>query len=130
MTAHFDVLIRDATIVDGTGIDRIPGSVGIRGERIVAVGDLDATANRIVQAHGLIVSPGFVDPHSHADLNILDEPLAENLIMQGVTSFIGCNCGHCRAPLRATGAPRSGVAWISWACRWTFPTCGSGGIWL
>jgi len=100
MTAHFDVLIRDATIVDGTGSDRIPGSVGIQGERIVAVGDLDATANRIVQAHGLIVSPGFVDPHSHADLNILDEPLAENLIMQGVTSFIGCNCGHCRAPLR------------------------------
>ncbi len=100
MTAHFDVLIRDATIVDGTGIDRIPGSVGIRGERIVAVGDLDATANRIVQAQGLIISPGFVDPHSHADLNILHEPLAENLIMQGVTSFIGCNCGHCRAPLR------------------------------
>jgi N-acyl-D-amino-acid deacylase len=100
MTAHFDILIRDATIVDGTGSARYPASVGICGERIAAIGDLEATANRVIEARDLIVSPGFVDPHSHADLNILDEPLAENLIMQGVTSFIGCNCGHCRAPLR------------------------------
>ena len=48
---------------------------------------------------GLALSPGFVDPHSHVDLNILVHPLAENMIMQGITTFIGCNCGHCRAPL-------------------------------
>lgn len=100
MTTHFDVLIRDATVVDGTGNARFLGSVGIRGERIAAVGALEATATRMIDGSGLVVSPGFVDPHSHADLNILDQPLAENLMMQGVTSFIGCNCGHCRAPLR------------------------------
>lgn len=100
MTAHFDLLIQGATIVDGTGNDRFAGSVGIRGERIAAVGDLEATASRVIDGFGLVASPGFVDPHSHADLNILAQPLAENLIMQGVTSFIGCNCGHCRAPLR------------------------------
>jgi N-acyl-D-amino-acid deacylase len=100
MTAQYDVLIQGATIVDGTGRSRFQGSVGIRGAKIVAVGDLTGTAARLIDGRGLVVSPGFVDPHSHADLNILEEPLAENLIMQGVTTFIGCNCGHCRAPLR------------------------------
>jgi N-acyl-D-amino-acid deacylase len=97
---HYDVLIQDATIVDGTGSPRFSGSIGIRGERVVAVGNIAGAATRVIEGSGLTVSPGFVDPHSHADLNILQEPLAENLIMQGVTTFIGCNCGHCRAPLR------------------------------
>ncbi len=100
MTAYYDVLIRNATIVDGTGAPRFEGSVGIRGEKIEAVGALGGEADRVIDGTGLVVSPGFVDPHSHVDLNILQEPLAENMIMQGVTTFIGCNCGHCRAPLR------------------------------
>jgi N-acyl-D-amino-acid deacylase len=100
MTTHFDLLIKDASIVDGTGGPRFKGSVGIRGEKIAAIGDLQATATQVIEANGLVASPGFVDPHSHLDLNILERPLADNLIMQGVTAFIGCNCGHCRAPIR------------------------------
>ena len=61
-----------------------------------------------IDAHGLALSPGFVDPHSHVDLNVLVHPLAENLIMQGVTTFIGCNCGHCRAPL---SGPQYATRW-------------------
>ena len=99
MTTHYDLLIQNATIIDGTGAPRYRASLGIIGERIAAIGDLSGTAERLIDAHGLALSPGFVDPHSHVDLNVLVHPLAENLIMQGVTTFIGCNCGHCRAPL-------------------------------
>jgi N-acyl-D-amino-acid deacylase len=100
MAEHYELLIKDAEIVDGTGAPRFRGSVGIIGEKIAAIGNLTGTATRIIDVQGLVLSPGFVDPHSHVDLNILQEPLAENMIMQGVTTFIGCNCGHCRAPLR------------------------------
>ena len=99
MTTHYDLLIQNATIIDGTGAPRYRASLGIVGERIAAIGDLSGTADRLIDAHGLALSPGFVDPHSHVDLNVLVHPLAENMIMQGVTTFIGCNCGHCRAPL-------------------------------
>ncbi len=100
MTTHYDLLIQNATIIDGTGALRRQGSVGIIGEKIAAIGDLSGTAERVIDAHGMVLSPGFVDPHSHVDLNVLVRPLAENMIMQGITTFIGCNCGHCRAPLR------------------------------
>ncbi len=100
MSDHYDMLIKDATIVDGTGQPRFKSSVGIIGDKIAAIGHLTGTGARVINGEGLILSPGFVDPHSHLDLNILQYPLAENLIMQGVTTFIGCNCGHCRAPLR------------------------------
>ncbi len=100
MAEYYDLLIKDAEVVDGTGGPRFRGSVGIVGEKIAAVGSLMDAASTVIEGQGLVLSPGFVDPHSHVDLNILQQPLAENMIMQGVTTFIGCNCGHCRAPLR------------------------------
>lgn len=97
----FDLLFREATIVDGTGAPARAGSVGVLGDRIAAAGRLDgATGAREIDGRGLVLAPGFVDSHAHQDLNILQAPRAENLVQQGVTSFIGCNCGHCRAPLR------------------------------
>ena len=101
-----DIVIRNATIVDGTGASPFAGSVGIRGNSISAVGDVQGDAGRVIDGSGLVVCPGFVDPHSHADLAILQFPLAENLVMQGVTTFVGGNCALSLAPIVNVEAAR------------------------
>lgn len=97
---HYDLLIRNTRIVDGTGSPAFSGNVGIRGDRIVAVGDLEGAADVEIDGTDLVTAPGFVDPHSHADGSIARYPLAENLVMQGVTTFVGGNCGASPAPTR------------------------------
>jgi N-acyl-D-aspartate/D-glutamate deacylase len=98
----FDIIIKDAKIVDGTGRPAYNGSIGIKGERITAVtSDTNKLKSaRIINGTGLVASPGFIDPHSHADLSILQYPRAENLIMQGITTFVGGNCGISLAPVK------------------------------
>lgn len=95
---RFDILIKDTTIVDGTGSPGFIGSVAIRGDRIVALGDIEGDAARAIDGSGLVTCPGFVDPHSHGDFSILRYPLAENYVMQGITTFVGGNCGFSLAP--------------------------------
>ncbi|MBN1314865.1 MAG: amidohydrolase family protein, partial [Anaerolineales bacterium] len=99
MAEMYDVIIKNADIVDGTGAPPFRGSIGIRGEKIVKIGLVQGQAPNTIDAQGLTACPGFIDPHSHADLTILDAPLAENLVMQGITTFIGGNCGLTIAPL-------------------------------
>ncbi|MHA2394479.1 MAG: N-acyl-D-amino-acid deacylase family protein [Promethearchaeota archaeon] len=96
---EFDVLIKGSKIVDGTGKLAYEGDIGLKGEKIVSVGKLSGDSKIEIEASGLIASPGFIDTHSHADSTILIYPLAENLIMQGVTMFLGGNCGSSPAPL-------------------------------
>lgn len=98
--SEFDVFIKDATIVDGTGKSASRGSIGIKEEKIVAVGNVKGDAAREIDGTGLVTCPGFIDPHSHADITILKYPLAENLVMQGITTFLGGNCGISMAPLK------------------------------
>jgi len=81
-----DVLIRNGRVIDGTGNPWYRADVGIRGDRIVAVGRLEGeSAARALDADGLAVAPGFVDMHTHSDLALLAEPAWECKIMQGVT---------------------------------------------
>ena len=100
MPQSYDILIKNATIIDGTGSPAFKGSVGIVGTKIVAVGDFRGDAARVIDGSGLVTCPGFVDPHSHADISILQYPLAENLVMQGITTFVGGNCGISLAPIK------------------------------
>ncbi len=100
MLELFDILIKNTTIVDGTGRPGFKGSIGIQNGKIAAVGQIPGEAAEVIDGAGLVTCPGFVDPHSHADLTILTYPLAENLIMQGITTFVGGNCGFSLAPLR------------------------------
>jgi N-acyl-D-amino-acid deacylase len=100
MIQPYDVLIKDATIVDGTGKPGFKGSVAIRGETIAAVGQVSGEAAKVIDGDGLVACPGFVDTHSHADSSILQYPLAENLVMQGITTFVGGNCGFSMAPVQ------------------------------
>lgn len=105
MADRYDVIVRDASIVDGTGWPAFKGSVGVIGERIEAVGRVDGTAVREIDGSDLIVCPGFIDTHSHADSSLLQYPLVENFVMQGVTTFVGGNCGATLAPIRDPERP-------------------------
>jgi N-acyl-D-aspartate/D-glutamate deacylase len=94
-----DLVISGGLVVDGTGAPARPADVGIRGDRVVAVGDLaSATAADRLDAAGLLVCPGFVDLHSHSDLTLLSGPHARSKVRQGVTTEVTGNCGMSPAP--------------------------------
>src|SRR3954454_16193769 len=99
-----DFAITNATIVDGTGSAPYTGDVGIRDGRIVAVGKLDEPAAETVDATGLIVTPGFVDPHTHYDAQLHWDPGATPSNVHGVTSVISGNCAFPPAPRRPADA--------------------------
>lgn len=85
----FDVLIRNGKIVDGTGNPSFHGDLGIQAGKIAALGKLTGkTATRVIDATGLVVTPGFIDMHNHSDAAILTNGNAESMIRQGVTSMI------------------------------------------
>ncbi len=96
----FDVLIRGGLVIDGTGAPRQRRDVGIEGDRVTAVGQLtSAEAGLVVDATGRMVTPGFVDPHSHSDWTLQANPGAESTIRQGVTTEVVGNCGISNAPV-------------------------------
>ena len=97
-----DLIVRDGLIVDGTGAAPFRGDVAVEDGRIVAVGDVDGTrAERVIEAKGRVVCPGFVDPHSHSDFTILTNPTAQSTVRQGVTTEVVGNCGFTYAPVSA-----------------------------
>jgi len=106
MSEGYDILIAGGTVIDGTGTPRQAADVGIRGDRIVAVGKLaTAEAREIVDATGLIVAPGFIDAHTHDDRAVLSGPDMTMKISQGVTTVISGNCGVSLAPFPADRDP-------------------------
>ncbi len=97
---NFDILIRNGLIVDGSGEPAFSADVGIVGERIEAVGDLEGCeAETVIDASDLIVTPGLIDAHTHADKTLMIYPGAENYRTQGITTVVGGNCGSGPAPL-------------------------------
>jgi N-acyl-D-amino-acid deacylase len=95
----YDVAVRGARIVDGTGRDAYQGDVAIEGGRIVAIGEVGA-AQRTIDADGLVVAPGFVDAHTHYDAQLLWDPTANPATAHGVTTVLLGNCGYTLAPVR------------------------------
>jgi N-acyl-D-aspartate/D-glutamate deacylase len=96
---EYDILIKDAVIVEGTGENAYNGSLGIKDGKVVATGDVGGDAVRIIEAEGLTAVPGFIDAHSHADWALPWYPKCESFVRQGVTTFVGGQCGGSPAPL-------------------------------
>jgi N-acyl-D-amino-acid deacylase len=102
-----DLIIRDATVFDGTGKPRFKADIGVTGDRIVAVGDLSASsAHREIVATGKAVAPGFIDAHTHDDRAVLCGPECMLCKMsQGVTTVVVGNCGISLSPVRMKSRP-------------------------
>jgi len=96
----YDLVIRNGTIVDGTGAPRFRGDVAVANDRIVEVGKVSESGKREIDASELIVSPGFVDPHTHYDAQICWDPMISCTSWHGVTSVVMGNCGVGVAPCK------------------------------
>ena len=97
--SEYDYLIKNATIVDGIAEKAYQGSIGVVGDKVAAVGDVKGDAKAVIDAKGLYALPGFIDSHSHADWTLLRYPLCQSYVMQGVTTFVGGQCGGSPGPV-------------------------------
>ena len=104
----FDLVIVNGTVIDGTGGAERRADVGIRNGTITALGDLrQASAARFIDAAGLRVVPGFIDIHSHTDLDLIKNPYAPSKVHQGVTTEVTGQDGESVAPLGGSGLDHS-----------------------
>lgn len=94
-----DFLIKGGVVVEGSGKEPVETNVGIAGDRIVHIGAESPPARTVIDAKGLVVSPGFIDTHAHSEFTLLADGRAEGKLSQGVTSEVNGNCGLSAAPL-------------------------------
>lgn len=95
-----DLLIQNGRVVDGAGNPWYRGEIAVKDGKIVKIGKIgEADATRVIDAHGLVVAPGFVDAHSHGDYNTLVYRDMENVTHQGITTIVAGQCGGSPAPL-------------------------------
>lgn len=95
----YDLLFKNAKIVDGTGAPWHMGDLAVKDGKIVKMGKIYDEAKEIIECDGLVLSPGFIDIHSHSDFTVLTCPKSESRILQGVTTELGGDCGLSPAPV-------------------------------
>lgn len=121
-----DYILRNATVIDGTGAPGFVADVAISGERIARVGDLRRVgARHEMDLQGLVVAPGFIDVHTHDDAAVIARPAMTPKLSQGVTTVIGGNCGISGAPFDSAGDPPDLMRIIFKSDRFVAPTFAS-----
>jgi hypothetical protein len=106
---HYDLVIRNGKIVDGSGAPAFRGDIAITGSRIAAVGQVSGSATRELDAAGLLVTPGWVDVHTHMDGQATWDPLLSPASNHGTTTLVMGNCGVGFAPCKPDAASRDAL---------------------
>lgn len=101
----FDVIVRNGRIVDGSGDPAFTGDVAVKDGRIAAVGQVEGEARQEIDAAGRVVAPGFIDPHTHFDVQLLWDGAARPALEHGVTCVVPGNCSLSLAPLKTADRP-------------------------
>src|SRR5690348_11481547 len=94
----YDLVIKNGTVIDGSGLPRYRADVAVRHGRIAAIGRIREAAREVIDADGQVVTPGFVDGHTHMDAQVFWDPLGTCSCWHGVTSVVMGNCGFSLAP--------------------------------
>ncbi|MCZ6820031.1 MAG: amidohydrolase family protein, partial [Calditrichaeota bacterium] len=98
--AGFDIVVKNGLIIDGTGSVAFRADLAIKDGKIVRIGKIENIKSKeVIDAEHLVVAPGFIDLHTHAERKILEFPSVENYIRQGVTTIVGGNCGGSPYPI-------------------------------
>jgi N-acyl-D-amino-acid deacylase len=118
-----DTLIRNASVVDGSGSEPALHDVALRDGRILEVGpSLDFRAATVIDANGLALAPGFIDVHTHDDISVLRAPAMLPKLSQGVTTVIVGNCGISASPVQLKGDPPDPMNLLGEAEAFRYPT--------
>ena len=102
----FDIVIKGGMVVDGTGAPARRADVAIQGGKVAAVGTIDGAARQTIDASGRVVAPGFIDPHTHFDVQLLWDGAARPALEHGITTVVPGNCSLSLAPLKVADRKR------------------------
>jgi N-acyl-D-amino-acid deacylase len=122
MSEHYDLIVRGASVIDGSGAPAFAADVAVADGRIAAVGDLSAAIGReVVDGRRRALAPGFIDAHAHDDAAVLDDPAMAPKVSQGVTTTVVGNCGTSLAPLDLDRDPPAPLTLLGGRKSFRFP---------